>query len=317
MSSTQHLLALDWGTSSLRGVLLAPDGTVLEQVTTGDGILSVVDHDFEAVFCRLFGHWLARYPSTLVLAAGMIGSRQGWREAAYASCPTGFDELADAIVWHRVDEVRIGFVPGVMVEHASSNTPDVIRGEEIQIFGALDAMNVDSGIFVLPGTHSKWVEVRDRKIAGFHTYMTGELFALLRHQSILARLMPAGSDPAWPQGRDAFLRGCATAGNGTLLHDLFAIRASGLFDRLPAHDQADYLSGLLIGEEIREALATLSGLPPKSVYLVCNDALSDRYRAALSAHGIEGIATPANASFAGLLALANKQGWLEGHPASA
>lgn len=317
MSNTLHLLALDWGTSSLRGVLLAPDGTVLEQAHTGEGILSVTDHDFEAVFRRLFGPWLERYPSTIVLAAGMIGSRQGWREAAYASCPTGFDELADAVVWHSVDDVRIGFVPGVVVEHATSKTPDVIRGEEIQIFGALDAMNIDSGIFVLPGTHSKWVQVRDRKIVSFHTYMTGELFALLRHQSILARLMPASGDPTWPEGRDAFLRGCAASGKGALLHDLFAIRASGLFDRLHAHEQPDYLSGLLIGEEIREALLTLSGPAPENVYLVCNDALSDRYRAALTAHGIEGIATPANASFTGLLALANKQGWIESLPASA
>lgn len=310
MSAASHLLALDWGTSSLRAALLDGQGAILAEHSSDDGILSIADRGFEAVFQARFGQWLVRWPDVVVLAAGMIGSRQGWCEAAYAACPAGFAELGEAVVWREVGGRRVGFVPGVMAEHADGS-PDVIRGEEIQIFGALQALGVADGTFVLPGTHSKWVQVRDRRIVGFHTYMTGELFALLRRESILSRLMPTpGEEREWPAGREAFLSGVSRAQSGALLHDLFGIRARGLFDRLPGDMQPDYLSGLLVGEEIREALETLPGRAPESVYLVCNDALSQRYQAALGQLGIIGVRSPAGASFVGLHALAREHGWL-------
>ena len=95
--------------------------------------------------------------------------------------------MASSLVWPEPGR-PLGLVPGLRTTHADGS-PDVLRGEEVQIFGALDALGLDHGIFVLPGTHSKWAIVESRRVMGFCTFMTGELYALLRHQSILSRLM--------------------------------------------------------------------------------------------------------------------------------
>lgn len=303
--AARHLLALDWGTTSLRAALMNADGAVIHEATSGDGILSVPAQGFEAVFQRRFGDWLQAFPDTVVLAAGMVGSRQGWFEAPYVDCPAGFAEMAAGLVWPEAGR-RLALVPGLTVRHADG-APDVMRGEEVQIFGALDALGVADGIFVLPGTHSKWAWVEDRRVRHFHTFMTGELYALLRRQSILARGMPADDEAAalaWPAQRAHFLAGVHAAREGVVLHKLFSVRARGLFGQLPAEAQPDYLSGLLVGEEIREALSLLGAREPGPVHLVCNAVLCDRYRSALEVFGLTGVPAPDNASFRGLLAIA-------------
>jgi 2-dehydro-3-deoxygalactonokinase len=308
ISPARHLLALDWGTSSLRAALMTADGAVLHQLSSADGILSVPERGFDAVLQRLCGGWLHEHPDTLVLAAGMIGSRQGWHEAPYLACPAGFAEMAAGVIWPEAGR-RLGFVPGLQTDHAGG-IPDVMRGEEVQIFGALNALGLDDGVFVLPGTHSKWVLVENRRVVRFYTFMTGESYALLRRYSILARTMPAEDRAGagdWPVGREHFVDGCRTAADGALLHRLFSVRARALFGLLPAEAQPEYLSGLLIGEEIREALALLGGNAPDRVYLVCKPELLERYRCALDTFGLTGIAGADHATFKGLLAIARER----------
>src|SRR3546814_8655263 len=108
---------------------------------------------------------------------------RSWHEAPYVPCPAGFAELGEGLIWADDTQVPFAIVPGLASYHANG-VPDVMRGEEVQIFGALDALGVDDGLFVLPGTHSKWALVENRRIVRFHTFMTGELFALLRQHSI-------------------------------------------------------------------------------------------------------------------------------------
>lgn len=305
-----HLLALDWGTSSFRAAVMTADGEILREVSAADGILSVVAGDFESVLQKHCGDWLREWPHTVTLAAGMIGSRQGWHEAPYVACPAGFAEMAAGVVWPQPGR-RLGFVPGLQAL-LPNGAPDVLRGEEVQIFGLIDALGVDDGIFVLPGTHSKWVVVEKRRVQRFRTFMTGELFALARRHSILARTMPAeDSEMAWPAHRPAFEEGCAASREGLLLHSLFSVRARGLFGLLPGEAQPEYLSGLLIGEEIREALSGLGtqvrGAP---VHLVCNAALRARYEVALQVFGIDTLAGPDHASFGGLLAIAREHAFI-------
>jgi 2-dehydro-3-deoxygalactonokinase len=310
-ATARHLLALDWGTSSLRAALMHADGRVIRTTSSADGILSVPPGGFDDVFTRLFGEWLREFPDTVVLAAGMVGSRQGWFEAPYVACPAGFADMAAGLVWP-ASTARLALVPGLSVTHADG-APDVMRGEEVQIFGALDALGISGGIFVLPGTHSKWAQVEASRVRRFHTFMTGELYALLRRQSILARAMPADDDApdvAWPAQRAHFLAGVQAAGEGALLHKLFSVRARGLFDQLPPAAQPDYLSGLLVGEEIREALTLLDAQDAGPIHLVCNAALADRYRSALSVFGLTGQVAPDNASFHGLLAIARARALL-------
>ena len=294
---TTPLIALDWGTTSLRAALMAPDGTVLDRVTTADGIMAAAGRPFPDIFIAVTGKWLAAHPGAPALASGMIGSRQGWVEAPYAQCPAGFAQLAGSVVWTKAAGTRIGFVPGL-----SWQDTDVMRGEETQIAGALASLGVADGVFVLPGTHSKWAVVAGGRVMEFRTYMTGEVFSALRHHTILGRLMPK-EDP--PFDAAAFTDGCKRAEAGAILHALFSTRTEGLFARRPGDALPSYLSGLLVGEEVREALSLA---PAKLVYLVCSKALAAPYGLALAARGVEHTVVDGDVAFTGLHAIAQAAG---------
>ena len=288
----RSLIAIDWGTSSLRAARIAADGAVLEQRASDRGILAVPAGGFPAVLAQTCGDWLAD-PTALCLVSGMAGSRQGWREAPYLPCPAGFTELGDGLLW--IEEGRIALVPGLSCER--DGVPDVIRGEEVQVFGAMDLLQQHEGVFVLPGTHSKWVRVRAGRVQSFATFMTGEVYALLRQHSILARTMP-------PQegllDEDAFLRGVHQAqAAGSLLQGAFSARTLALFDRLPAAALPSYLSGLVIGEELRMRDAAVD-----SAVLVGSPLLTQRYELGLRALGCAARSIGAEATWRGLWALA-------------
>ena len=296
------LLAVDWGTSALRGALLAADGTVLAEHAAPRGLLSVPPGAWAAAFEAEFGAWRAAHPGLPCLMAGMVGSRQGWVEAPYCACPAGLADLAAQLCWLPADDTRAGriaIVPGLCTEAAG--IPDVMRGEETQVFGALrllGLLDAEQVTLVLPGSHSKWVTVQRGRITGFATHMTGEIYALLRQQSILARLLPT-DDSGWDaEAFDAGLAGAAQPGG--LLHHLFSVRTLGLFDLATGPALASRLSGLLIGEELR----TQAPPPGQPIVLVGGPALTQRYRHALSRRGHTVQAVGAEAGWAGLLALA-------------
>ena len=291
------LIALDWGTTSLRGALMAADGSVLDQVATADGIMAANGRSFPDTFAAVAGPWLAAHPGAPAIASGMVGSRQGWVEAPYASCPAGFAQLAHALVTRPASGTWIAFVPGLSWRDA-----DVMRGEETQIMGALASLGIAEGVFVLPGTHSKWAVVAGGKVTEFRTFMTGEVFATLRRHSILGRLMPADDVPFDPA---AFADGCRRAEGGAILHALFSARTEGLFARRPAEALPSYLSGLLVGEEVREALALA---PAAAVYLVGSKALAAPYGQALKLHGVACTLIGGDVAFTGLHAVARAAG---------
>lgn len=307
MSQPSRVIAIDWGTSSLRAALMAPDGSVIDRTASADGIMFTRGRSFEDIFRDVFGSWIAAHPDAVVLAGGMIGSRQGWVEAPYVDCPAGFADLARALAFAEVPGMtRLGFVPGVRIEH-QGGVPDVMRGEEIQVFGALASLGIEEGIFVLPGTHSKWAVVEGGRITGFHTFLTGEMFGVLRQHSILGRLMPDEAVAGGATREQAFDRGCALSArqrSGSLLHTLFSVRTTGLFGKVDPADLPSYMSGLLIGEEIREAKALLGGRPGRRVHLVCRGDLADLYRRALAQFDIASTALDDGATFSGLFALA-------------
>lgn len=290
----RQLVGLDWGTSSLRAALLNSEGRVQEERSLPRGILTVAADEFPAVFEQACGDWM-RGHNALALIAGMAGSRQGWIEAPYCPCPAGFADIAARLVW--VEAGRIAIVPGLSCEQHA--VPDVMRGEETQVFGALQLLGIERGLFVLPGTHSKWVRVARGRIEAFSTFMTGEFYALLRQHSILARTLPQADSELDTQ---AFLRGMRHAlQSGNLLHAAFSARTLSLFDRLPAAALPSYLSGLVIGEELRsQQLATVSA----PVVVIGAPALAQRYELALQALGVPVRSVGAEASWRGLWAIA-------------
>lgn len=298
--SEAALIGLDWGTSSFRAYLIGNDGRVLEQVSAAQGIMAIKDRDFEGAFRSLLSSWSGRF-SLPVIASGMITSRNGWVETPYVPVPAGKDALASRLVPYRVDSgLEIHFVPGLSASHDAA--PDVMRGEEVQVVGAL-AEAKGEGPVVLPGTHSKWVKVEGGEIVDFHTFMTGEVFAALKTHTILGTLMTEG-----PFSSEGFEQGVRSGlgGDGDLLHRLFHVRTLPLFDRLPRTSAADYLSGLLIGSEIRSGLANhRSG---DTVTLIGRGDLTDRYACALTVAGLKSRVASETVVASGLFEIAKSAG---------
>lgn len=303
MTPEPSLVALDWGTSTLRAYLLGADGAVLARRTEPWGVMHLPAGGFAAAFERTTGDWRAHRPALPVIAAGMVGSAQGWVHAPYRPCPAGLDDLAAALT--PVESGALHVVPGVA--HLGER-PDVMRGEETQIVGALDRHPTlaERSLLVLPGTHAKWVRVVDGRVRDLATYMTGELFAVLRDHSILGR--PAGATPpADPETVDAaFTRGVLAARDATsgVAPLLFGVRALTLLGRLAPEASLDYLSGLLIGDELHGGLADGA----ERLALVGDGALCRRYAAALRLFGVEDVPVIEDAAERGLWCIARRAG---------
>ncbi|HVM82313.1 MAG TPA: 2-dehydro-3-deoxygalactonokinase [Candidatus Binatia bacterium] len=242
----------DWGTTNRRAWAVDRAGAVLDHRTDHDGLLGVKDQAFEASFRTFVGDWLKAAPKAPVLMAGMVGSKLGWREAPYLPTPCAFADLAGALTaLPDLDGHAVRIVPGLAARN--DGRPDVMRGEETQLYGFWLKTRSDK-LCVLPGTHCKWAEVKARGVAGFRTYMTGEIFAQLSGSGTLAQLMQKDA----PHDDAAFRKGLAATADssaGGLLHRLFSVRSLGLFGELAPGALASYLSGLLIGAELRDATA--------------------------------------------------------------
>ncbi|MEC9433785.1 MAG: 2-dehydro-3-deoxygalactonokinase [Pseudomonadota bacterium] len=303
------VIGLDWGTSSLRAYLLGPDG-VRDRRESAQGLRALPAGGFAAAFAEAVAGWPTDAP---VLMAGMVGARTGWREAPYVEIAAGGAGL-DALAAGLVDMSDLAGRPAKLVPGVSDPAgPDVMRGEETQLVGA--AAQAGDGMVVLPGSHSKWATLRDGRIAGFRTAMTGELFAALSRATLLADTIEPPADAAEDAaGFDAGLAAARKlAAPGDLLTAFFAIRAQVLFGALPAGRAGGYLSGLLIGAEIAANLpADPASAPP--VRIVAAPGLAARYARALSAFGAAPRILPTDLAADGLAALA-AAARLQGAPA--
>jgi 2-dehydro-3-deoxygalactonokinase len=268
-------IALDWGTSSFRAYRVAEDGSVLETVSAPEGILAVMDAAFDAALEKHIGHWDIATP---ILASGMITSRQGWVELPYVPCPANLKSIAAALQTHTsIRGRKIHFVPGVSSRNADG-VPDVMRGEETQVIGASVG---GTEYFITPGTHSKWINVENGEIRSFATYMTGEVFALLKNHSILGRLMTGeeNNDAAFEHGVRSALKDV-----GGFLHRIFSTRTLALFNEMPTDDLSSYLSGQVIGTEIAHAIADHSKSATYSI--LASPALAQHYVTAMKVAGL-------------------------------
>lgn len=321
MVDTQ-LIALDWGTTSLRAYRFDGGGQVAESRQLPSGIMRVAADGgapagFERAFEQVCADWVSAAPASAVIACGMIGSAQGWREAPYLEVPASLDDLGRALTQV---ETRSGtvlhIIPG-LIERGP--LPEVMRGEETQVAGALGGAGSQgpepprpgAGMWIgLPGTHSKWVRVQDRRVVHFKTFMTGEVFAALCAHTILGRTM---QPPAMPD-HHAFDRGVEVArspqARAGVLSTIFSTRTLGLVGALSAEAQADYLSGVLVGHEI----AALEGLDEglgehlERIVLVGSDVLCQRYRRALAIFGHGAAAIVPDATERGLWRVASSAG---------
>jgi 2-dehydro-3-deoxygalactonokinase len=274
-------IVVDWGSSCLRSFLLGPAGNLLASRQSADGILTLKKSQFAEVIAAQCQDWLVN--CDLLLMAGMVGSRHGWNEMPYLPCPLNLSTLAAGCqklpaelmpaICSDLPWPQIQLVPGLTCHN--NGVADVMRGEETQIFGALATTGQHSAWICLPGTHSKWALVQQGTIVHFHSFITGELFALLKTHSSLAAFCQQDTPD-----QNAFHRGLqlsATA-NSNLLHQLFSVRAQVLTGQLPAQHASALLSGLLIGHEFVSAKTWLTDSLP--LFLVGNPQLNALYQLA-------------------------------------
>ncbi len=300
------LIAIDWGSSSFRAYLLSPKGEALDEVASGDGIGSVAAGAYPTTLKRLIGRWLEAHPSLPVIASGMVGSRHGWREAPYVSCPAGPRDVAANLTQVQADGRSVVLAPGLSyIDEAGQ--PDVMRGEETEIFGVADS---GARLVVLPGSHSKWAKVEGDRVVAFKTFVTGELFAGVRDHTIAGAFARAA--PAKSPGKAFALgvrRGAASAGEGKsgLIGLLFGARSLPLMGKLDPDDSGEYLSGLLIGAETGEGRRLYPGEEP---HVAGAEALVERYLKAFEALGAPARSAPQRAAARGLFRIARDGGLL-------
>jgi len=317
---TRPLIAVDWGTTSLRAALIQ-NGLVQEERASDQGIMSVAPGDFPNVLSQMCNQWLD-LEYVLILISGMAGSAQGWQLAPYCPCPASIHYLANHLHW--INPHKIAIVPGLSIER--EHAPDVIRGEEVQVLGALSMLGRESARLVLPGTHSKWVDVEKGVFKDFSTFMTGEFFSVLKEHSILSKTLPSTMDSmefdveAFDKGLGLSLQAKSprkrSNSEGTsenllghkktnykpnLLHDIFGIRTLALFERHSPEYLLDMLSGIVIGYELQ----TQQFKKNEEIIVVGTHALQLYYAHALKRLGVRPITLGSEATWRGFQVIAH------------
>ncbi|MBW4330295.1 2-dehydro-3-deoxygalactonokinase [Stakelama sp. CBK3Z-3] len=275
-------IAVDWGTTNRRAYMMSGEGTVLKTERDDRGLTAVEPGRFgeEAAAIR------QRFGDLPILCAGMVGSVRGWADAGYRPCPVTIDDLARQLCW--VEPGRTAIVSGA--SHVDGQRGDVMRGEEVQLLGAVAAgLAPADSLLCQPGTHCKWAYMAGGRLERFRTTVTGELFALLRRHSLLADYLGGDVRPG-----AAFDAGLAAADEGALLGNLFGERASALLDLRDKADIAAHASGLLIGTDVREQRLT----PGQNVQVLADPGLGDLYCAAIRYFGANAERIDSHAAFA-------------------
>lgn len=288
--SLDRVIAVDWGTTNRRAYVVASDGSCIDSVSDAKGVLSIPAGGFEAEL----GALRAQFGDGPMVLAGMVGSNRGWKEVPYLPCPANFEALRNAL--YPVEGANVVLVPGL--SFIDGQRGDVMRGEELQILGTVQAgLCPPDALVCHPGTHAKWARLEGGYLTGFRSVMTGEIFSLLRERSILSPQLRGDvqTDADFAAGVETALAG------GGLTADLFSVRAGALLGLRP-DEAASFVSGLLIGGDV---LTGLEFVGDGEIVLMGDPVLTDLYAAALDIAGRGSCAIDGEQAFlAGARALA-------------
>lgn len=296
MNNEIALVGIDWGTTNRRSYALDVEGRCIQVHADDEGALACQGRFPSALENALQG--LHGNPK-LVVMTGMVGSALGWQEAPYLDAQVSLFDLPSNLVPVRDASACCDalIVPGYCVRNEQGQ-PDVMRGEETQLLGAM-TLGHHSGWFVLPGTHSKWVELEAGRIVQLRTYMTGELFDLLSRHGTLAAAAGSGG-AVWDNA--AFAEGVKASLQGGLSHQIFGCRARVVCGDMPASSTQAYLSGLLIGTELADVVREPGARSGNSVFkLIGSLGLATRYQAAAEQLGVAIELVDAQAAFIGAM----------------
>jgi 2-dehydro-3-deoxygalactonokinase len=276
----KHLLSCDWGTSTFRLRLLdAGTGDILEEVKSDNGI-SKIHKDWlqntEGNKNRILfykSHLAAALkdlqipvePSSPIIISGMASSSIGILELPYQPVP--FALTTDMPIWQLLESDNQLQHPVYIISGFQTDS-DVMRGEETMLIG-IDTIK-EGEICILPGTHSKHAYIKSGVLTEFKTYITGELFSLMSQHSILSNSVAEGDDIK------AFEAGIDEATSGNLLNQFFKVRTRQLLGKTTGVSNYQFLSGLLIGTELKELRNTSC-----KIRLICDGPMAKLYFHAL------------------------------------
>lgn len=291
------MIAINWGSSNFRAYKLDAQGNIEEEKESSRGAVGVPTGGFLDALILEVGDWLFG-KDTRVLMSGMVGARRGWKEAPYVPVPATFEQVVKRVIRVDVEGLDVRIVPG-LIGKDDQGVPEVLRGEETEIFGC----TADLGkcmLLCLPGTHTKWVRMDEGKIAGFLTSMTGDIFKAIREHTILRACTQQE-----PADEEAFLRGVERARQpGDIAHHLFGVRTLVLTGAMQESSASSYLSGLLIGHEVRA-----TAWQDDAVHLIGDPVLCSLYEKALGKIGVGVKLEPEGAALRGLKRIAEGIQW--------
>lgn len=251
-------VAIDWGSTSFRAYRFDHHGELQETLPLPSGIKSAQAMErtaqlewFEQTLFDAVGHWLQ--PQQPILLSGMITSRNGWFESPYLQCPVALSDILPQAVITECRGHPLKFLPGVAL---GGTAADVMRGEELQLIGLTEE---SPAIYVMPGTHSKWVLADRESLHSFRTLPTGEIFDVLINHTLMGGLATAAEESGQGAAHSDVFTDAVAKGfrSDEFIASLFFARAGVLLEKLGADDVRPYLSGLLIGREIKEAMGIL------------------------------------------------------------
>ncbi len=305
------MIAVDWGSTNFRASLLDQDGKVIDRISSDDGIKKHRDgRSFEDTLIRHCGDWIEKEGTDCnIFLSGMVGSREGWIETPYVATPASASDLAENLIAVKSEKVpascQIQIIPGVSHALDRAGDTDVMRGEETEVVGLLSGRAIQDAVVCIPGTHSKWIICRNRKITGFQTWLTGEAFERLTKDSLISG-GGGNSEQSVTAEDDAFHRGLdRSRKSGGLLHHLFLGRTDMLMKHVAPESLPSLISGLLIGHEIRDAIQFIDD--SSIVQLIGQTSGADAYAKAFEWFGIECNSCKADVHSAGILEISTNQ----------
>lgn len=296
-SCSSHSIYIDWGTTNFRAYLVSSDGNCIDEKRSKSGVKNIAQGTCESVLNSSIGDWLRNYPVESVILAGMVGSEIGWHDVKLAVSPCAPFDLAKAnFSFTSTNGTKFHIVPGVFSEPIH-RPAGMMRGEEVQVFGALEATGLEAGTICLPGSHSKWVGAQNKKIDSISTFMTGELFEILSTRSVLSSVVAQDAEEF---EFDDFFEGVDLAFSGrNLMQLVFSIRteAIAMGNGNPARDLAR-LSGILLGVEIHSVATTLKdSKEDRCIVLVADGVLKEMYCLAMGRFDLSPICVDAKDAF--------------------
>ena len=273
-NNSNFVLFIDWGTTNFRAYKYdLRKNRVINKIENNKGILNLKKkYEFLDILNKTLIK-LKLSKKQFILMAGMVGSKKGLYEVPYAQIPASLSNLSKKIIMKFFQGIQVNIIPGLVFKN--KNYFDVLRGEETLAIGAIEKLKIKKNCYLCcPGTHSKWIMIKNNIIYSFTTYMTGDLYSAISSNTILSQSLKEKSKKFsiifFKKGLEFIKK------NNSLISIVFKIRTMDLFNQNKSFERKSFLSGLIIGLEMNEVLKKIK-LSKSRIVLIASGPLTNLY----------------------------------------